>query len=308
MKKLVTMMLAGILGAGLFYAGSDSSIQAAEKAFDQSITGSPKLAVLVNGRKIKFQGGDPTLENGRVQVPLRGIGEALEARIGFSGKTVTYEKNGKSIILTLGSKTATVDGKSVTLDTAAKAIEGRTYVPLRFVSENLGEKVTWDQVGNWVWIGSQEIPDITEVTELEEVDSFEGYFKEGDSLLESYGEKISKVRKVSYEDMPVTIGKITFMDIWMVTDGENYGIRVRFKGSQKLIMYYLSGMGDIRSRSGYVVEQLDGTNIAQLIIKTAGDKAIYKDDNWMNYTIKTIDYFLLTSEEDYIQLISNPFK
>ncbi|MNI41751.1 hypothetical protein D3C73_960130 [compost metagenome] len=73
-------------------------------------------------------------------------------------------------------------------------------------------------------------------------------------------------------------------------------------------MYYLIGMGDIRSRSGYVVEQPDGTNIAQLIIKTAGDKAIYKDDNWKNYTIKKIDYFLLTSEEDYIQLISNPFK
>lgn len=38
--------------------------------------GSPKLAVLVDGRKVKFQGGDPIFEQGRVQVPLRGIGEA----------------------------------------------------------------------------------------------------------------------------------------------------------------------------------------------------------------------------------------
>ncbi|MNP10837.1 hypothetical protein D3C76_1030000 [compost metagenome] len=268
------------------------------------------MAVLVNGRKIKFQGGDPTLENGRVQVPLRGIGEALEARIGFSGKTVTYEKNGKSIILTLGSKTATVDGKSVTLDTAAKAIEGRTYVPLRFVSENLGEKVTWDQVGNWVWIGSQEIPDITEVTELEDIASFEDYFKGKDFFLEPYGEKISKARVVSYENMPVTIGKITFMDMWMVTDGENYGIRVRFKGPKRIVMDYLSGVGDVRSRTGHVVEQPDGTNIAQFIIRTAGDKAIYNDKNWKNYSIKSIDYFFLagTYKDDSIHIISNPFK
>ncbi|MNW53532.1 hypothetical protein D3C74_310970 [compost metagenome] len=116
------------------------------------------------------------------------------------------------------------------------------------------------------------------------------------------------MRIVSYEDMPVTIGKITFLDMWMVTDGENYGIRVRFKGPQRLIMYYLSGMADIRSRSGYVVEQADGTNIAQFKIRIPGDKSIYKDINWKDYTIKKIDYFLLTSEEDYIQLISNPLK
>ncbi|MNP61932.1 hypothetical protein D3C76_1571650 [compost metagenome] len=96
----------------------------------------------------------------------------------------------------------------------------------------------------------------------------------------------------------------------MVTDGENYGIRVRFKGPQKLIIYYLSGIGDVRSRSGHVVEQPDGTNIAQFIIKTAGDKAIYKDDNWKNYSIKKVDYFYLSPEfgDDSIHLISNPLK
>ncbi|MGV2643373.1 hypothetical protein GNF86_18355, partial [Clostridium perfringens] len=128
-----------------------------------SAVGGPKLAVLVDGRKVKFQGGDPVFENGRVQVPLRGIGEALKAEIGFSGKKVTYMKDGKSIALTLGSKEAVVNGKNVTMDTAAKAVKGRTYVPLRFVSENLGVPVNWDGVGNWVWIGSKEVPDITEV-------------------------------------------------------------------------------------------------------------------------------------------------
>ncbi|MNP49187.1 hypothetical protein D3C76_1433570 [compost metagenome] len=83
---------------------------------------------------------------------------------------------------------------------------------------------------------------------------------------------------------------------------------MRFKGPKKFLINYLSGVADIRARSGYVVEQTDGTNIAQFIIRTAGDKAIYNDKNWKNYSVKSIDYFFLTGEEDYIQLISNPFK
>jgi hypothetical protein len=42
------------------------------------------------------------------------------------------------IILTIGSKTAAVNGTSRTLDVPATIIENRTYVPLRFVAEQLG--------------------------------------------------------------------------------------------------------------------------------------------------------------------------
>ncbi|MNW57362.1 hypothetical protein D3C74_351600 [compost metagenome] len=126
--------------------------------------------------------------------------------------------------------------------------------------------------------------------------------------MEPYGEKISNARVVSFENMPVTLGKITIMDMWMVTDGDNYGIHMRFKGKKKLVMYYLSGMGDIRSRTGYVIEQPDGSNIAQFIINTAGDKAIYNDKKWKEYTMKNVDYFFLTGDEEYIKLISNPFQ
>ncbi|MNW52926.1 hypothetical protein D3C74_304660 [compost metagenome] len=128
--------------------------------------------------------------------------------------------------------------------------------------------------------------------------------------MERHDEKIPNARVVSYEDLPVIIGKITFMDMWMVTDGENYGIRVRFKGPKRIVMDYLSGVGDVRSRTGHVVEQPDGTNIAQFVITIAGDKAIYNDKNWKKYTVKSIDNFFLpgTYKDDSINLISNPFK
>lgn len=307
MKK-VTGLLLGITIAVLISQAS-STIVAAKIG---PIVGSPKLAVLVDGRKVQFQGGDPISENGRVQVPLRGIGEALGAEVGYRGQTVTYQKEGKSISLTIGSKLARVDGNSITMDTAAKAVKGRTYVPLRFVSENLGEPVSWDQVGNWVWIGDKTIPDITEVTELESLKEYADYFKgKEERYLVSGSKTYTDARVVTYDKMPVVIDNITLMDMWMVTDGENFGIHVRFKGPKKFNMYYLAGNGDIRQRSGYIIEQSDGTYIAQFEIRTGGDNAIYGDKNWEKYNIKNIDYFYIIggfNNDDSKHFINNPLK
>lgn len=306
MKK-VTGLLLGVVIA-VFISQASSTIEAAKSP---KIVGSPKLAVLVDGRKVQFQGGDPISENGRVQVPLRGIGEALGAEVGYSGQTVTYQKEGKSISLTIGSKLAVVDGKNVTMDTAAKAVKGRTYVPLRFVSENLGEPVSWDQVGNWVWIGDKKIPDITEVTELESLKDYPAYFKGREHLYLVSGDKtFTDVRAVSYETWPVVINNITLMDMWMVTDGENYGIHVRFKGPKRLNIYYLVGEGDIRQRTGHILEQSDGTHIAQFQIISSTDKALFNDKDWEKFNIKKIDYFYIIGDhyDDGKHLISNPLK
>ncbi|MNC79074.1 hypothetical protein D3C75_1314510 [compost metagenome] len=39
---------------------------------------------------------------------------------------------------------ATVDGKKVKLTEAPTYIQGKTYVPLRFVAQSLGANVGWD--------------------------------------------------------------------------------------------------------------------------------------------------------------------
>lgn len=49
------------------------------------------------------------------------------------------------IVLKLGQKSATVDGKSVALDIAPLLLDGTTYLPLRFVSDALGADIGWDQ-------------------------------------------------------------------------------------------------------------------------------------------------------------------
>ena len=52
-------------------------------------------------------------------------------------------KAAKQILLKIGSKTAYVDGQAVTLDVPPKIENGRTLLPVRFVTENVGYIVNW---------------------------------------------------------------------------------------------------------------------------------------------------------------------
>lgn len=100
--------------------------------------------VILNGQPLTFQDTVPTIENGRTLVPLRTIFESLGALVQWDGntQTVTATKGNTEIKLVIGGQ-AYKNGQSVPLDVPAKIIDGRTMVPLRFVSEALGCKVGW---------------------------------------------------------------------------------------------------------------------------------------------------------------------
>ena len=83
----------------------------------------------------------------RTLIPVRALFEKVGGTVAWNDKTrvVTVKFQGHTVILTIGSKVATVDGARKTLDQAAEILTGnRTYIPLRFVAENLGFTVTWD--------------------------------------------------------------------------------------------------------------------------------------------------------------------
>jgi len=92
----------------------------------------------------------PFIDSGRTFVPFRFIGESLGAVVGFSKNasgrvdTVTYQLGTTNIILYIGKREATVNGQTVYLDVAPKILQGRTVIPMRFVTEALGCKVDWD--------------------------------------------------------------------------------------------------------------------------------------------------------------------
>ncbi len=87
----------------------------------------------------------PQLVNGSTYVPMRFIGERLGADVSWVGaeKKVIYRLGNTAIEIWIGKDKAFVNGISVTMPGAPVIISGRTLVPVRFVSEALGAKVSW---------------------------------------------------------------------------------------------------------------------------------------------------------------------
>lgn len=103
-----------------------------------------EIHVNLNGSTLSFD-VPPMIAEGRTLVPLRGIFEAIDAKVEWNGetRTVTARRAGHTIVLPVGSAQASVDGKAVTLDVPARIVDGRTLVPVRFVGESLGLTVGW---------------------------------------------------------------------------------------------------------------------------------------------------------------------
>lgn len=103
-----------------------------------------EIRVLLDGKPISFD-QIPIIEAGRTLVPMRGIFEAFGADVNYEskGRVVTGILGEKTVLLTIGSAKASVNGKEVILDVPAKIVNGRTLVPLRFVGESLDADVDW---------------------------------------------------------------------------------------------------------------------------------------------------------------------
>ena len=98
----------------------------------------------VNGQTKKMD-AKPFISNSRTLVPLRFIIEAIGGDVQWDGdnRLVTVNSHGKNIILPIDSKKITVDGKEITIDQAAIIKGDRTYVPIRFIAENLDMSVNY---------------------------------------------------------------------------------------------------------------------------------------------------------------------
>lgn len=115
------------------------------------------LRVEVNGERIYFPDEEPYVDKfQRVQVPVRFVSEALGAKVDWTAatKTVTIGLDTDTLVLVLGQKTYQVNGEKKQMDTKAARTGGRTFVPLRFVSEGLGASVKWDSSVRTVYIST----------------------------------------------------------------------------------------------------------------------------------------------------------
>ncbi len=113
------------------------------------------VSLNINGEDVKTGDMPALIIDSRSLVPVREVFEspAFGAEVHWNGKKaqvyISYADN--LIVLQLGNKTATVNGKEHVLDVPPMLIHdmskenAKTMIPLRFVSESLGFKVDWDQ-------------------------------------------------------------------------------------------------------------------------------------------------------------------
>lgn len=143
----------------------------------KNVLASPLL--LLDGSNFDTGEVHPEITNGRVMLPIRNIVEAIGGTIEWDekAKELTITRAGDTLILTVGNSTAYKNKKSITLDVAPYIKDGRTYLPVRFVSEQLGQKVTWVQNSRIVSI--TENKDTYENSNLEKwVKAMGGYYIE----------------------------------------------------------------------------------------------------------------------------------
>ena len=93
----------------------------------------------------------PKIVNDRTMLPARFVAENLGADVEWDGDKQLVTITGKNlktgenvtILITIGSETAEVNGGKIELDSPAFVENDRTYTPIRFVSEKLGASVEW---------------------------------------------------------------------------------------------------------------------------------------------------------------------
>lgn len=117
------------------------------------------IKVYIDG-KLQSYDQPPVIKNGGTLVPMSGIFKALGAEVLWDNQTRTASgvKGNKIVSLTIDSKTAQIENEgaktSINLAQPAQIINGRTMVPIRFISESLGAKVDWDGATRTVAISS----------------------------------------------------------------------------------------------------------------------------------------------------------
>ncbi|MCL2356244.1 MAG: stalk domain-containing protein [Defluviitaleaceae bacterium] len=102
--------------------------------------------VTVNDKKVDFAHQKPASIDGRTLVPVRGVFEMLDFDVQWNPdkQQVIMTSADSEIIITVGIKEFTTNGKKHNLDVPAQVIGGSTMLPIRAVLESAGFHVAWD--------------------------------------------------------------------------------------------------------------------------------------------------------------------
>lgn len=211
----------------------------------------------VNGNKVTTP-LEPIVFNERALVPLREVFEAAGAKVNYNNATkgIYVEGNGVRLLMNIGSKNVTVNGKSTTFPDglspkliAKKGESAKTMVPVRFISETLGYGV--DFSGSNININTSEKNAVLESVYCK---------KSGDAVMITVTAN-SMIKEI--KDAVLTSSNVLYVDI-MNSVSELPSLIKLNKGA---VLQIRTGVHE-----GYTRIALDVSNLKNYSVKISSDK------------------------------------
>lgn len=300
-----------MLGAGWFMGGNTAAAA--------SSTGN--IEVLLNAKKIQFPDAKPYQDaQGSVMVPIRFVSEALGAEVGWekvNGQmTVSVNNEKHNVQMTVGQKVAKVDGQDKSYGTKIELKQNRTFVPLRLVSEGLGQPVEWDKIGRWVWIGEKKAPTLEELgLKPVSIEQYRKWFEKNQFLLKnSEGQPYNKALIFKINNLPTTfVRDIYSVELYTDPNTKLQYLKIRAKTKSGAgDIFYLTKKKDIRYRNpidSLTINNGDGTKYCFYKIWSRSDKTLDGIVDDKQLSIKDIEYIGFSyGAPDYIPLMINPWR
>lgn len=157
--------LCSIVAAVLLLTGSQAAFAAgSDSVGKQIILQVNNTEMIVNGTIVDLDASgkvSPIIRQGRTLLPIANVVREFGGTASWDGteRKVEIKLGANQVVLWIDKKQALVNGKSTTLDVAPAVINGKTMVPLRFVSENTGIKLFWHGKNQVISLFYHENPD-----------------------------------------------------------------------------------------------------------------------------------------------------
>lgn len=131
-----------------------------------SVIASAAINITVDNKPIV---GDTEPKNidGRVLLPVRTVFEAIGAKVSWNAdeKKITAVKGDRTVEMYIDKNYYYVNGKTNVMDSVPLIIDGRTYVPVRYVAQAFGLKTDWDEKNKTVIVTSEKNKEILKSVE-----------------------------------------------------------------------------------------------------------------------------------------------
>lgn len=126
----------------------------ADTYYGLSVVNTDPVKITIDGELLMGMDVPPTVVAGRTLMPVRQFFEAIGSAVSWDSttKTVTIANSKDTVKVQINSATAYVNGAAHSLDVPATIVDGRTMVPVRFISEAMGYGVDWESDSRTVMV------------------------------------------------------------------------------------------------------------------------------------------------------------